>query len=63
MSTEERIDGATPAGGTYSIAYFKDDSGRPIEKSKASMMEIVEFNEKNEAIMRTYGNFGPPPAN
>jgi hypothetical protein len=62
MSTEERIDGLTPAGGTYSITYFQDDSGNPIDKAKASKAEIVEFNERGESIFRTYGYFEPSPA-
>jgi hypothetical protein len=40
----ERVDGPTPNGCTYSIAYFHDDLS----------MEIVEFDAADRAIHRTY---------
>lgn len=39
-----RIDGPTPNGGVYSIAYFRGDGS----------MEIVEFDADDVAIFRTY---------
>jgi hypothetical protein len=40
----ERIEGPTPNGGAYAIAYTHDDGS----------MEIVEFNALGEEIARTY---------
>jgi hypothetical protein len=52
--TEERVDGPTPNGGTYSIAYFRDADGNPCPKERSESMEICEFDEKDECIHRTY---------
>lgn len=51
---QERLDVSTPAGGEYSIAYYKDADGNLVEKEDAVAMEIVEFDEEDEAIRRTY---------
>jgi hypothetical protein len=40
----ERVEGPTPNGGAYSIAYFHDDGSR----------EIVEFDAADRPIWRTY---------
>ena len=53
--TQERIDGETPNGGAYAIAYYQDKDGEPVEKIRAVAVEIVEFNADGEAIWRTYG--------
>jgi hypothetical protein len=50
--TEERVDGPTPNGGAYSIAYFRDAEGNPCQKAGAA--EIVEFDAKGEAVHRSY---------
>jgi hypothetical protein len=52
--TQERIDGPTPNGGVYSIAYFSDDDGDPTSKQKATRMEIVEFDREGNQLFRTY---------
>ena len=39
-----RVDGPTPNGGAYAILYTHDDGSR----------EIVEFNDRDEQIFRTY---------
>lgn len=54
QKTQERIDEKTPNGGAYSIAYFKDANGNPVEKEKSSSMEIVEFDNADRQIFRTY---------
>jgi hypothetical protein len=51
----ERQKGPTPNGGSYSIAYFKNEDGEPTTKKKARSVEIVEFDENGKAIFRTYG--------
>ncbi len=40
----ERVEGPTPAGGAYAIAYRHDDGS----------IEIVEFDSAGRAIRRTY---------
>jgi hypothetical protein len=54
IKTEERINGATPKGGVYSIAYFQDDAGQPVAKEDATAIEIIEFDENDRQIWRTY---------
>jgi len=41
----ERVEGPTPAGGAYAIAYTHDDGS----------IEIVEFDSEGREIRRTYG--------
>ena len=53
--TQERIDGPTPNGGAYSIAYFQNEGGEPITKDLASKVEILEFDQNGSVIHRTYG--------
>lgn len=55
MKTSKRVDGPTPNGGTYMIAYFRDSSGNACSEKDASKVEIVEFESDNNAIARTYG--------
>lgn len=43
-TTPERVDGPTPNGGAYCIAYFHDNGA----------MEIVEFDANDQVIQRTY---------
>ena len=40
----ERVDGPTPNGGAYAIAYFRDNGS----------MEIVEFDADDNVLHRTY---------
>lgn len=54
METSERVDGATPNGGTYSIAYWKDAKGQPTDKAHAVAAEVVEYDLSDRAIARTY---------
>jgi hypothetical protein len=46
-----RIEGPTPNGGAYAIAYTHDDAS----------MEIVEFNAQGEEIARTYSRPASKP--
>ena len=55
LKVQERIEGKTPNGGAYSIAYYQDEYGDPIEKSKATMVEIVEYDNNDNHVARTYG--------
>lgn len=41
----QRVEGPTPNGGAYAIAYTHDDGS----------MEIVEFDSEDREIQRTYG--------
>jgi len=52
--TEQRSDKATPNGGVYSIAYFKNAKGQPVAKEDATAIEIIEFDENDRQIWRTY---------
>lgn len=59
--TQERIEGETPNGGVYAIAYFKDKDGQPTAKEKAVAVEIVEFDKDDKAVWRTHGTMTPAP--
>jgi type II secretory pathway component PulJ len=52
--TRERVEGPTPNGGAYMIAFFRDADGNPCRKAEAHAMEVVEYNDKDEVIRRTY---------
>lgn len=43
MNTE-RIEGPTPNGGDYAIAYYQDENGELVDKDKASQVTIAEFS-------------------
>jgi hypothetical protein len=60
METSERIEGKTPNGGSYSIAYWKDAKGNPTTKDKAVAAEIVEFDDEDQAVNRTYARLSQP---
>jgi hypothetical protein len=48
----ERIEGPTPAGGVYAIAYRGEDGS----------IEIVEYDQAGAELMRTYCEPRRPPA-
>lgn len=54
IETSERIDGPTPGGAAYSIAYYSR-LGIPASKDLADAVEIVEYTSDGQAILRTYG--------
>ena len=39
----ERIEGPTPNGGDYAIAYYQDKDGELVDKDYASRVTIAEF--------------------
>ncbi len=57
--TSRRTEGPTPAGGAYAIAYFFHD-GTPSAQRFADAIEIVEYDEADNAIKRTYARTAPP---
>lgn len=50
-----RIDGKTPSGGVYSIAYYFDADGFPTCKENASIVHVVEYDKNDRRITETYG--------
>lgn len=52
---EERIDGATPAGGAYTIARYYDVSGAPAPRSRAQRVTFTEYDSDDVAIASTSG--------
>jgi hypothetical protein len=48
----------TPNGGDYSVMYYQDAQGNPVDKKLASKAEIVEFKDNGEVVGRTYGELG-----
>jgi hypothetical protein len=53
-NTSSRIDGPTPAGGAYAVAYFRDAAGNPAEKDRAATLEVCEYDADGRCIHRTY---------
>ncbi len=49
--TSDRVDGATPNGGAYTVA-VRDEAGE--------ILEIWEFDENDEVVARTYATIKPP---
>lgn len=54
MATK-RVDGPTPNGGAYSIAYYQDAKGNDADVDKATNMLIVEYSSDGQVIRNTYG--------
>ena len=50
---QERVDGATPNGGDYSIAYYYDEQNRPCKKAVAYLVNIVEYTKDGEYVNST----------
>jgi hypothetical protein len=54
-----QIDFTPTPNGDWSLAYFKDKDGNPVDKSKAASIEVIEFDTKGSEVFRTYADFGP----
>jgi hypothetical protein len=52
--TSERHDGPTPNGGAYSVANFLDGERRPCPKADAVYIEILEYDESDNNVGRTW---------
>ena len=50
----EKINGPTPSGNKYAIIYYQDSNGEPANKDEATRVEIVEFDDSDTAVFRTY---------
>ena len=50
----ERIEGVTPNGGSYSVAYYFDNNDEPCPKQKAYRAEIIEYDNNDNRINTTY---------
>ena len=49
----ERVDGPTPNGGDYSVAYYYDEKDRPCKKAVAYLVNIVEYKNNGEYVNST----------
>ena len=54
-----RSDGPTPAGGAYSIAFFRDSEGRDCPREEASLVCIHEYAEDGKLLQTTIGTCTP----
>lgn len=54
----KRIDGKTPHGGAYAVAYYSDADGNAADKEQAVNVEIVEFTKDGKEIERVYARIG-----
>lgn len=54
----ERLEGATPSGGDFCIAYYYDEDHNPCERSKAKYVNIVEYKNNWKRVNETYGIMG-----
>jgi hypothetical protein len=57
-SKEIRPEELTPAGGVRAVAYFRDENGHPTEQSRAYFMEILEYDQEDNVLQRTYATTG-----
>lgn len=53
MASETKT-GPTPGGGCKSVATWTDDDGHEAEKADATNVLIVEYDERDDPIRRTY---------
>jgi hypothetical protein len=58
--TSERREGPTPNGGAYSEIIYLDDNMNLVDKTEATQAEILEYNDANQVIQRTYGRINRP---
>lgn len=54
----ERLEGETPSGGDFCIAYYYDEDHNPCERSKAKYVNIVEYKNNWKRVNETYGIMG-----
>lgn len=54
IKKSKRIDEPTPNGGSYSVTFFKNKEGKPCAEKDAVRFEIVEYDEQDNPIARTY---------
>jgi hypothetical protein len=59
--TQQRVDKPTPNGGAYSIMYFKDAAGNPVDKESAVAAEAIEYTAGGVMVWRTYLKVAPRP--
>ena len=50
----KRIEGVTPNGGAYSVAYYFNRNNEPCLPQKAYRVEIIEYDKDNNRINITY---------
>lgn len=55
MATQKSSNKPTPNGGVKSVMYYRDAEGDPADESVAVQAEIVELDERNNIVFRTYG--------
>ncbi len=55
MAVSQVVVGKTPNGGVRSITYYKNSKGDPVDKKKATHVEILEFDVDGNVLQRTYG--------
>jgi hypothetical protein len=57
-----RLEGPTPNGGVYAIAFCADEKMNPCPKDQAVNIEIHEYDKNGVCIQRTYGRCDNNPA-
>ena len=55
---QSRTEGATPNGGIYAIAYWHGKQGQPVTAENAVSVLVVEYDERDQSIARTYAKTG-----
>lgn len=54
-----QTEGPTPNHGLFAIVYWRDSKGNPTSRQNAAIAEIVEFDDQNRALFRTYVEMQP----
>lgn len=52
-NTSNRVEGPTPHGGAYSIAYFLDELHKPCPKPDASFVRVIEYAKDGTEVAST----------
>ncbi len=53
--TTDRVDGLTPNGGSYSVAFYHDGEGNERDADEATHVSIVEYDYAGRRIAETHG--------
>lgn len=48
--TSERVEGPTPNGGVYSIAYFFNSEHKPCSKQEAAEVRVNEYDRDDKEV-------------
>ena len=54
MATEQRVEGGVSPDAAYTIYFFQDDKGKPVEKEDATGGKYIEYTEEGIALTSNF---------